>query len=129
GGATLASCPSTSTSSYIGEIDPNSPVAFTASATYTPSNTTSFAILVLVVTYQNSYGVHSSQPIDKPITITAVSAQTSGQSPSTQSSNSHLYVQLALYGVIIVVIASAVVGAIFVRRARKSVSTDEDKVV
>ncbi|MDG6994479.1 MAG: hypothetical protein JRN52_01040 [Nitrososphaerota archaeon] len=129
GGATLTSCPSTSTSSYVGEIDPNSPVAFTASAAYTPSNTTSFAILVLVVTYQNSYGVHSSQSIDKPITITAISAQTGIQSPSTQSSDSHLYVDLSLYGVVIVVIASAVVGAVFVRRSRKSVSTDEDKVV
>ena len=84
---------------------------------------------MLVVTYQNSYGVHSSQSIDKPITITAISAQTGIQSPSTQSSDSHLYVDLSLYGVVIVVIASAVVGAVFVRRSRKSVSTDEDKVV
>lgn len=129
GGSTTSSCPATSASSYIGEIDPNSPVAFTATAPYTSTNTTSFAILVLVVTYQNSYGDHLSQAIDKPITLTAQSAQTIGQSPSTQTSSPHLIVQLTLYGVIIAVIVSAIAGGVFVRRKRKSLSSDEDKVV
>ncbi len=130
-GATATACPSTTTTTYIGEIDPNSPIAFTASATFTPSNASSSATLLLVITYRNTFGVTASQPIDKQITLTPAAASTSIVSPTTSSktSNDKEYVQYALYGVIAAVIASVVAGAIFVRRKNASLSPGEQKVV
>jgi hypothetical protein len=128
GAATTSSCPATVTPSYIGEIDPNSPVAFTATAAYTPSNTTSDATLVLVVTYQNSFGTTATQPIDKIVVLSPANSGTSNPT-TTKTSHGQLYVEIALYGVIVAVIVSALVGGIYVRRNRKSVAITDDKVV
>ena len=128
GAATLSTCPSTAASSYVGEIDPNSPVAFTTSAAYTPSNASSNAVLVLVITYQNTFGTHTTQPVDKPITLTASSIGTQSQPQTTQGA-SHLVVKIAFYTVIIAVVVSALAGVIFARRNRRSRSAGEEKVV
>ena len=130
-GGTGVTCPSSTTTTYIGEIDPNSPIAFTASTTYTPSNTSSSVTLLLVITYRNTFGVTATQPINKQITLTPAAASTSIVSPTTsaKTSNDKEYVQYALYGVIAAVIASVVAGAIFVRRKNSSLSPGEQKVV
>ncbi len=130
-GATPASCPSTATSSYIGEIDPNSPIAFTASATFTPTNTSSSATVVVVITYQNTFGVSASTPIDKTVTLTAAATTTAIVSPTggSQDSNSHEYVKVALYGVVAAVIVATIAGGIYVRRNNAKVAPSEQKVV
>ncbi|MGA2874846.1 MAG: hypothetical protein ABSE82_04810 [Nitrososphaerales archaeon] len=130
-GVTGVTCPSSTATTYIGEIDPNSPIAFTASATYSPSNTSSSATLLIVITYRNTFGVTATQPINKQITLTPAAASTSIVSPTTspKTSNDKEYVQYALYGVIAAVIASVVAGAIFVRRKNSSISPGEQKVV
>lgn len=127
GRATAISCPASATSSYVGEIDPNSPVAYTTTAVYTPSNSSSIATLVLVISYQNSFGTTSTQPIDKIVTLSPIS---SGTSPTTtRASPGHLLVDLVLYGVIIAVVASAIAGGVYVRRNRKPVAGVDEKVV
>ena len=128
GAATTASCPATATPSYIGEIDPNSPVAYTATAAYAPSNTTLAATLVLVITYQNSFGTTATHPIDKTIALSPASSGTTNPT-TTRTSRGHLYVEIALYGVIIAVVASAIAGGIYVRRNRRFVSEVDEKVV
>jgi hypothetical protein len=130
-GATLTTCPASASSSYIGEVDPNSPVAFTATVTYTPTNASSSAILVLVITYSDTYGVKSSQPIDKVITLSPGSSVSSIISPSGGShTKAHEYVTIALYAVIVAVVAAAIAGGLYVRkRTRASSPTSEEKVV
>ena len=130
GGATIASCPSSAASSYVGEIDPNSPVAFTATAAYTPSNTSSAAILVLVITFKNTYGVSASQPIDEQITLTGSLGNTSFISPSGSSqAKGHEYVQITLYSVIVGIAVAAIAGGVYVRRRKNALPGKEDKVV
>jgi hypothetical protein len=128
GGATTAPCPATSTSSYIGEIDPNSPVAYTAAATYNPSNSSSIATLVLVITYKNSFGTTATQPIDKIVNLTPASSGTTNPTTTTRSPG-HLYVDIAMYGVIIAIVASAIAGGIYVRRNKRSIARVDEKVV
>ena len=129
-GATLTSCPSSATSTYVGEFDPNSPVAFTANAAYTPSNSSSVAIVVLVITFKNAYGISASQPIDKQMTLTSASGSTTFISPAGSSQgNGHEYVQITLYGVIVGVVVAAIAGGVYVRRRKGLVSGKEDKVV
>lgn len=130
GGATLTSCPSSATSTYVGEIDPNSPVAFTANAAYTPSNSSSAAIVVLVITFKNAYGISASQPVDKQVTLTSASGSSTFISPTGSSQGKgHEYVQITLYGVIVGVAVAAIAGGVYVRRSKNSGSDKEDKVV
>jgi hypothetical protein len=130
-GATLTTCPASASSSYIGEVDPNSPVAFTTTVAYTPTNTSSGAVLVLVITYTNTYGIKSTQPIDKVITLSPGSSVSSIISPSGGShTKAHEYVTIALYAVIVAIVAAAIAGGLHVRkRTRASSPTSEDKVV
>lgn len=128
GSATTTTCPATATSAYVGEIDPNSPVAYSATALFTPSNSSSIATLVLVISYQNSFGTSASQPIDKIVTLNSATSGASNPT-TTRSSPGHLYVDIAMYGVISAVIASAIAGGVYVRRSRRPVGNVEEKVV
>ncbi|MDG6904773.1 MAG: hypothetical protein JRN20_03190 [Nitrososphaerota archaeon] len=126
-GATTESCPSTAASEYIGEIDPNSPVAYSLTANYVPANTTSRATLVMVITYKNNYGQSATQVVDKQVTLTP---QTTGTStPTIKSSNGEKYVKIGVYAVIAGVVASLVAGGLYTRRNRKITKPSEEKVV
>ena len=116
----------TEPSSYIGEIDPNTPVPFSTTVAYSLGRSqasSSIPLLVsLVITYKDSFGTSLSAKIDEPTAISSSSSigisggTTAGGTPTATGQR---LVLLVFYAVIIGVVAAVVAGMIIVRRRRK----------
>jgi cobalamin biosynthesis Mg chelatase CobN len=128
---TLAGTKTPSSADYVGEVDPNTPVPFSVTVPYTPQNAGSLqANISIVVSYENSLGAAEQFTQGIPTTITP-----SGSGQITTSSGTSSGSGLApyfVYGLIVMIVLVAVVGAVYVRRNRprtpKSHEADESKV-
>ena len=129
----LAGTKTASQADYVGEVDPNTPVPFSVTIAYTPQNVASLrANVSITVSYQNSLGSAEQYTEGIPTTLSSSgSSQTTTTSSGTSSGAGLLpYVE---YGMIIVVVLVAVVGAVYVRRNRPRApgrdEADEPKVI
>jgi hypothetical protein len=119
---------------YVGEIDPNTPVPFSTTIPFTLRSSSEKLSVVLELTYKNSFGSNLDTTFNTTTTVTpAVSSPVS--TTASASSADVSVVQAALYAIILIVIIAAIVGAITVRRKRKQMrvesgeETEESKVV
>jgi hypothetical protein len=127
----LAGTKTSSPADYVGEVDPNTPVPFSITVPYTPQSAASRQVNVSVdVSYENSLGSAEQYVQGIPTTITP-SGSSQVTTSSGTSSGSGL-VPYFVYGLIVVIVLVAVVGAVYVRRNRprkpKSHEAEESKV-
>lgn len=119
---------------YIGEIDPNTPVPFSTTIPYTLRAERENLNVVLNLTYKDSFGTSLLSTFNTTATVVASSATTTTSVPTTSSADYEL-VQIALYASIVVVIIAAIIGVTVVRRKRRQMriesgqEQEESKVV
>jgi len=115
--------------SYVGEIDPNTPVPFTATIPYTATST-SRQTVNLLITYKDNFGNNLNSTSSETTTIQPIQTAATSTGASTSTSGQGLVVAV-FYAIIIVVIIAAVLGAVLVRRRRRAtkVVTEDSKVV
>lgn len=112
--------------SYIGEVDPNTPVPFTATVPFTVRGAVSTLAVTLVISFRDSFGrnlTSQSTPVATTLApgvgVSSPSGGTTGNT-STATSGGQLLVKIVLYAIIAAVAVSMVVGAIAIRRRRRS---------
>ena len=126
---------STGPVSYIGEIDPNTPVPFSTTVPYTIRGSSEKLGVVLELTYRDSFGTNLLSSFNTTTTVTPSVGTTSPTTGSTTSAGDVELVQAALYAIIVIVVVAAVVGVIVVRRKRRQIRVEsgepeeESKVV
>ncbi len=108
----------TGPTTYIGEIDPNTPVPFSTTVPYTLRGASEKLEVVLQLTYQNSFGTNLVSSFNTTTTVTASAIIPPSVTSTTPSSDVEL-VQIALYAIIVVVVIAAVVGVTVVRRKKR----------
>lgn len=119
---------------YIGEIDPNTPVPFSTTVPYTLRAASENLNVTLELTYQNSYGTNLVSNFSTPTTVSA-SVGIPTTTTSTTSNADVGIVQAAFYAIIVIVVVAAVVGVVTVRRKRRQMriesgqETEEAQVV
>lgn len=80
------SAPNEALSTYVGEVDVNTPVPFTVTVPYTTGNSPSTANVTLLINYQDSFGRNLTYVSSTPTSLLSAS-QLSAQSSSTQTAN------------------------------------------
>jgi len=120
-------------SSYVGEVDPNTPTPFTLALSYpAPSSPQKGVQIILTLTYRDSFGnvANYSRPVAAnllsatQLLIGSVST-TTGSSPTGGD-----LLTLVSYSFIVVVIIAIAGAALYIRRARVSARpAKEDKVI
>lgn len=119
-------------SSYVGEVDTDTPTPFTLTIPFSaPSAPRSGVLVTLSVSYQDSFGTVSTTVTTVKTNVESASqlALSSGASTSSSSSGSDL-VTLVSYSVIVIIVAAAVGGVLLVRRQRSSTRAEkEDRVI
>lgn len=104
---------------YIGEIDPNTPVPFSTTVPYVLRGSTEQLKVVLELTYKDSFGNDQVSNFNTTTVVTAAAIAPPVTTGSGTSSSAVALVQAALYAIIVVVVVAAVVGVIVVRRKRR----------
>jgi len=121
--------------SYVGEIDPNTPVPFSTTIPFTLRSSSEKLNVELDLTYKNSFGDNLLTSYNTTTTLTAGAVTTASTVGTGASSSDIALVQGALYGLVVIVVIAGVVGAIVVRRKKRqmrsesSPETEEAKVV
>jgi len=125
-----SSSPHLGPSSYIGQIDPNTPVPFSTTAPFTQRASSSRQSVILLISYKDNFGNDLTSKSNMTTTITGIQAATTPTGTTTSTGDQNLVV-LVFYAIIIVVIVSVVAGAILVRRRRRASrpETEDSKVV
>jgi hypothetical protein len=109
-------------STYIGEIDPNTPVPFSTTVPYTPTENSTKATVELVISYLNNFGTNSTITLGIPTTLLSISSllvSSDGSTSPTASSGGQTLVTIVFYVIIAIVVVAAVAGAVLVRRMRR----------
>jgi hypothetical protein len=114
-------------STYIGEVDPNSPLPFTTLIPYTAGNSSSVDNITLTISFKDNFG-HNVTTQTK-MSASLLSSGDLGQSQVTHTSQHHLKTILIIVGVSIVVIVAVVGAIIFIFWKRKSRDKSEDPKV
>jgi len=114
---------STGPVSYIGEIDPNTPVPFSTTVPYTVRGSSEKLGVILELTYKNSFGMNLFSSFNTTTTVTPIVSIPTSTGSTTSAADVEL-VQAALYAIIVVVVIAAVVGVIVVRRKRKQIRVE-----
>jgi len=120
-------------SSYIGEIDVNTPTPFTLTLSYpAPANPERGVPIGIAITYQDSFGTnaeYSSSVKTDLQSVTELLFSSSGSTTTSQSSGTDL-LTLVSYSVIAIVVVAVVASAVLVRRRRSSSKPGkEDRVI
>ena len=120
GGSRSANDPALGPQSYVGEIDPNTPVPFTATIPYVAGNSAVTGNVTLFITYQDSFGrnLSSSASMSTQLLSASELTQQSATTTATTPRGTGL-VRLVFFVIIIVIIVALVIGVIAVRRNRK----------
>lgn len=108
---------------YIGEIDPNTPVPFSTTVPYTLRAERENLNVVLNLTYKDSFGTNLVSTFNTTTTVVASSGTTTTTAPTTSSADYEV-VQIALYVSIVVVIVAAIIGVTVVRRKRRQMRVE-----
>lgn len=134
-GSSNSSSHSAGPETYIGEIDPNTPVPFSTTVPYVLRGSSENLKVVLELTYKDSFGNNLQSNFNATTTVTAAVFTTSVSNGSSASASQVALVQAAFYAILVVVVIVTVVAVIVVRRKRRQVrvqsgeETEEPKVV
>jgi len=114
----LAGAAGTPQSDYVGEIDPNTPVPFSLTISYTPSVSARTAHILIGVSYKDSLGIVGEFNSSVQTTLSPLSSSGSSTSSSGSSSGADLLTYLEL-GVVAGLVVVGVVGFVYIRRNRR----------
>jgi hypothetical protein len=108
-------------SSYVGEVDPNTPVPFSVTFPYDVSSGGSHADVQIVADYKNNYGQALHYEYSSPVSVGGSSSSFSLTGTGSQSSaGGSASADLLRYLVIIIIVVAVVASALYVRRSRRS---------
>lgn len=108
----------TSQSDYVGEIDPNTPVPFSFTVSYTPQSSARSVSISIDITFKDSLGLQGTYSAPVQTTLTTTSTST-GTSTATSTSGVGLFTYVEI-GVIAALVILAAVGYVYIRRNRAS---------
>jgi len=107
-------------STYVGEVDPNTPVPFSVTVPYRATSGTSAVDLTLVSNYLNDYGQSLSSKYATTASVQGTSLGSIGSLGGQGSGFSSSATDLIRYVVLGVMLVAVVAGVIYVRRSRAS---------
>jgi uncharacterized repeat protein (TIGR01451 family) len=108
-------------STYVGEVDPNTPVPFSVTVPYNASSGRSEVEVQIVADYKNNYGQALRYGYSSPISLGGSSFLPSLTGTGTQSSAAGSFsTDLLRYLVIAIIVVAIVASALYVRRSRRS---------
>ncbi len=110
---------SSSPSAYIGEVDPNTPVPFTATVPYSSRNSATAALVTLVIIYKDSFGDQLAFAQNTTATLQPAFSISQPSTGSTVNPSGEGLVLITLYAMVALIVVAALAGAIFVRRRRR----------
>ena len=118
----------TSQADYVGEIDPNTPVPFSLTLSYTPSRSALNAKILVNVAFKDSLGTMGTYNSTIQTTLAPESSTGTSSSSTGSSSGANLLTFLEL-GVIAALVVMGVVGFVYIRRSRAKIpsSGSEEK--
>ena len=120
-------------SSYVGEVDPNTPTPFTLTLSYpAPSSPQTGVQIILTVTYRDSFGnvANYTSPVNANLQSATQLLIGSVSTTSGSASSGGDLLTLVSYSVIVVVIVTIVGAVLYIRRTRASTRpAKEDKVI
>jgi len=102
---------------YVGELDPNTPLAFSVTIPITSPTQSGLEQVNLTVSYRDSIGLESAYSAPVPASITPTSVTTATATASTSGVSALNLFEYGIVGILVVVI---VVGALLVRRNRRA---------
>ncbi len=114
----------TSQADYVGEIDPNTPVPFSFTLTYSPQRSSRAENISVAVSFRDSLGIQGVYSSSFQTTLSATSTQGTSTSSSSSSSGVDLLTYLEVV-VIVVLVAIGVAGFVYIRRSRRSTGLGE----
>jgi hypothetical protein len=110
------------TSSYLGEVDPNTPLPFSIDVPYRAAAGSSKVDLQISATYMNNYGQPLTFQYSAPLTVTGSASNASSTAGSQGSGSSSALESTLRYAILAVILVVVVASALYLRRSRRSSS-------
>jgi hypothetical protein len=117
-------------STYIGEVDVNTPVPFTTTVPYVAGATPSTTNVTLLISYQDSFGRNLTYTTSMPVSLLSASQLSQQSSASATTSHPTTRVTGGLFLlIIIIVIIVLIVGIVAMRRRSSKKAGKKSKVI